>query len=83
MVSFIQQYFNNSITVLTNPVWKLLIALFGAFTVPNFCGILIWADINPPVSQNPLIALDFSKAQIWYAAFGLKPMYSFGKLWKL
>ena len=38
MVSYIQQYFNTSITVLTNQVWKLLIALFkvlntGAFTV--------------------------------------------------
>ena len=35
---YIQQYFNTSITVLTNQVWKLLIALFkvpntGAFTV--------------------------------------------------
>ena len=38
LVSYIQQYFNTSITVLTNQVWKLLIALFkvpntGAFTV--------------------------------------------------
>ena len=38
LVSYIQQYFNTSITVLTNRVWKLLIALFkvpntGAFTV--------------------------------------------------
>ena len=38
LVSYIQQYFNISITVLTNQVWKLLIALFkvpdtGAFTV--------------------------------------------------
>ena len=30
--SYIQQYFNTSITVLTNQVWKLLIALFK---VPN------------------------------------------------
>ena len=42
LVSYIQQYSNTSITVLTNQVWKLLIALFkvpntGAFTVcPNF-----------------------------------------------
>ena len=28
LVSYIQQYFNTSITVLTNQVWKLLIALF-------------------------------------------------------
>ena len=39
-VYYIQQYFNTSITVLTNQVWKLLIALFkvpntGAFTVPQ------------------------------------------------
>ena len=38
LVSYIQQYFNTSITVLTNRVWKLLIALFkvpntGAFMV--------------------------------------------------
>ena len=38
LVSYIQQYFNTSITVLTNQVWKLLIALFkvqntGVFTV--------------------------------------------------
>ena len=36
LVSYIQQYFDTSITVLTNQVWKLLIALFkmvntGAF----------------------------------------------------
>ena len=41
LVSYIQQYFNTSITVLTNQVWKLLIALFkvpntGAFTVPHY-----------------------------------------------
>ena len=41
LVSYIQQYFNTSITVLTNQVWKLLIALFkvpntGAFTVLPF-----------------------------------------------
>ena len=38
LVSYIQQYFDTSITVLTNQVWKLLIALFkvpntGVFTV--------------------------------------------------
>ena len=38
LISYIQQYFNTSNTVLTNRVWKLLIALFkvlntGAFTV--------------------------------------------------
>ena len=38
LVSYIQQYFNTSITVLTNQVWKLLIGLFkvpniGVFTV--------------------------------------------------
>ena len=38
LVSYIKQYFNTSITVLTNQVWKLLIGLFkvpntGAFTV--------------------------------------------------
>ena len=32
LISYIQQYFNTSITVLTNHVWKLLIALFK---VPN------------------------------------------------
>ena len=40
LVSYMQQYFNTSITVLTNQVWKLLITLFkvpntGAFTVRN------------------------------------------------
>ena len=43
--SYIQQYFNTSITVLTNQVWKLLIALLkvpntGAFTV-----IVFWSKI--------------------------------------
>ena len=32
LISYIQQYFNTSITVLTNEVWKVLIALFK---VPN------------------------------------------------
>ena len=46
LVSYIQQYFNTSITVLTNRVWKLLIALFkvpntGAFTVIEITLILI------------------------------------------
>ena len=46
MVSYIQQYFNTSITILTNQVWKLLIALFkvpntGAFTVPFTTLVLI------------------------------------------
>ena len=41
LVSYIQQYFNTSITVLTNRVWKLLIVLFkvpntGVFTVQCF-----------------------------------------------
>ena len=41
LVSYIQQYVNTSITVLTNQVWKLLIVLFkvpstGAFTVCTF-----------------------------------------------
>ena len=44
LVSYIQQYFNTSITVLTNQVWKLLIALFkvpnnGAFTVSLLSGV--------------------------------------------
>ena len=38
LVSYIQQYFNTSITVLTNQVWKLLIALFK---VPN-TDVLLW-----------------------------------------
>ena len=42
LVSYIQQYFNTSITVLTNHFWKLLIALFkvpntGAFTYVLHC----------------------------------------------
>ena len=42
----IQQYFNTSITVLTNQVWKLLIELFkvpntGAFTVQDLILIQI------------------------------------------
>ena len=49
LVSYIQQYFNTSITVLTNRVWKLLIALFkvpntGAYTVPIFVSIYLPAD---------------------------------------
>ena len=44
LISYIQQYFNTSITVLTNQVWKLLIALFkvpntGALTVLNMDSI--------------------------------------------
>ena len=42
LVSYIQQYFNTSITVLTNQVWKLLIALFK---VPN-TGVLTVSDFN-------------------------------------
>ena len=49
LVSYIQQYFNTSITILTNQVWKLLIALFkvpntGAFTVThsNVCVPTRW-----------------------------------------
>ena len=38
LVSYIQQYFNTSITVLTNQVWKLLIALFK---VPNTGQVLL------------------------------------------
>ena len=43
LVSYIQQYFNTSITVLTNQVWKLLIALFKLK-----CRILVllWYIIN-------------------------------------
>ena len=42
LVSYIQQYLNTSITVLTNQVWKLLIALLkvpntGALTVLKYC----------------------------------------------
>ena len=47
LVSYIQQYFNTSITVLTNQVWKLLIALLkvlntGALTVLLFLEILTY-----------------------------------------
>ena len=35
---YIQHYFNTSITVLTNQVWKLLIALFK---VPNTCAFTV------------------------------------------
>ena len=53
LVSYIQQYFNTSITVLTNQVWKLLIALFkvpntGVFTGTMFIFLLnlLPANIN-------------------------------------
>ena len=51
LVSYIQQYFNISITVLTNQVWKLLIALFkvpntGAFTVCDYFSITLpWNNL--------------------------------------
>ena len=51
LVSYIQQYFNTSITVLTNRVWKLLIALFkvpntGAFTVLTSPEWVTHADLS-------------------------------------
>ena len=49
LISYIQQYFNTSITVLTNQVWKLPIALLkvlntGAFTVlaNHSCWVTAW-----------------------------------------
>ena len=48
LVSYIQQYFNTSISVLTNQVWVLLIALFkvpntGAFTVLNTGAFMVYS----------------------------------------
>ena len=66
LVSYIQQYFNNtSITVLTNQVWKLLIALFkvpntGAFTLGvNFLKLWKW--------WTNLCAQTLSLAHTWLA----------------
>ena len=58
LVSYIQQYFNTSITVLTNRVWKLLIALFkvsntaSAFTVSSIGGVRLL-----------LLAVDYNQAE--------------------
>ena len=51
LVSYIQQYFNTSITVLTNQVWKLLIALCkvpntSAFTVHPENDICLQFSLN-------------------------------------
>ena len=43
LVSYIQQYFNTSITVLTNQVWKLLIALFK---VPNTGAFMVLSSLK-------------------------------------
>ena len=63
LASYIQQYFNTSITVLTNRVWKLVIALFkvpntGAFTVhvPCTCtlskmNLVVWS-VTVPVGDS-------------------------------
>ena len=65
MVSYIQQYFNTSITVLTNQVWKLLIALFkvlntGAFTIPsNQVCFVAWRQI---IKRNHVLFSRFSAA---------------------
>ena len=45
LVFYIQQYFNTSITVLTNQVWKLLIALFK---VPNTGALTVCSAISGP-----------------------------------
>ena len=58
LVSYIQQYFDTSITVLTNQVWKLLIALFkvpntGAFMVIQISEVqFIIAILNLPSCGN-------------------------------
>ena len=53
LVSYIQQYFNTSITVLTNQVWKLLIA---PFKVPNTGAITVlgqWSStVRPQLSGH-------------------------------
>ena len=46
LVSYNQQYFNTSITVLTNQVWKLLIALFKVSKVETY-----WCSYGMQVSK--------------------------------
>ena len=70
LVSYIQQYFNTSITVLTNQVWKLLIALFkvpntGAFTVTIFLWGVLW---------GPYL---FMRGHIKYAVVGVNSLARF------
>ena len=81
LVSYIQQYFNTSITVLTNQVWKFVIALFkvpntGAFTViKNSFGIkisiklaIIWERVG---LFAPLVVCELHQGRIQDFYFGL------------
>ena len=54
LVSYMQQYFDNSITVLTNQVWKLLIALFK---VPEYC-----CSYGTVQKQKDIV----KRTQLWY-----------------
>ena len=64
LVSYTQQYFNTSITILINRVWKLLIALFkvpntGAFTVPVSSlirNLWLWKD-EKSHGCSPLVSM--------------------------
>ena len=61
LVSYIQQYFNTSITVLTNQVWKLLIALCK---VPN-TGALMVPCLTCRISCSPTPILEQKNNQFW------------------
>ena len=87
LVSYIQQYFNTFITVLTNQVWKLLIALFkvlntGAFTVhPKFWTIQIalgyWCLDPACMLVYMYIMVNLSRA-IRLSAFRISIAFSYG-----
>ena len=60
LVSYIQQYFHTSITVLTNQAWKLLIALFkvpntGAFTVYSSKQSIFQINLEKSMSDNSFL----------------------------
>ena len=85
LVSYIQQYFNTSITVLTNQVWKLLIALFkvpntGAFMVITFSIVFfLFSAVNGGWRE---------KVRRWHigkiiSIFIMTMMHIWPKLWNL
>ena len=85
LVSYIQQYFNTSITVLTNQVWKLLIALYkvpntGAFTVleseeVNFYyqNYIFFTQNNPNAILNINVQIIPPPPLFLFPPFALKP----------
>ena len=74
LVSYIQQYFNTSITVLKNQIWKLLIALFK---VPN-TGVFMVTYFSPSLfllfifKYDSNASCDNGQRFFWNDTYGIK-----------